>query len=406
MGKNTVVFFTKMSTNVSSSPAVVTASSNGTLQTGSGKGNGGLSDASSSSSLPVVLRVSQLDAHQLDNELLEIIFLKQLGKCFDCFDVNIASKYKEEMKLFLEFLLWFKTVRVSKPTPGMEMMNVTYLDEKGIAQFGSLREQQKWTLLLCGSVCKYLYSKATNFVANKCLPDETTSRVVKLLGTAHSVARTMNLILFLYSGKFPNVPQRVASVRFAHENPNAGRAMTFEYLNRALAMREITEVGKTVVMPMMESRGAREFFRRAKYVLGFRQQGGEAAARLEESDDDDEEEKEKEIENEDANRRKRKEKKSNKRLGGMMVRTIRDASTVRIGEDGFDEDVAICAACGDAPIPCNAFVAKRCGCSYCYYCAAARLEECKAEGNWKGFACENCATRINSFRRINLKTIE
>ena len=174
-----------------------------------------------------------MDAHQLDNELLEIVFLKQLGKCFDCFDESIASKYKEEMKVFLEFLLWFKTVRVSKPTPGMEMMNVTYLDEKGIAQFGSLREQQKWTLLLCGSLCKYLYSKATNFVANKCLPDDTTSRVVKLLGTAHSVARTMNLILFLYSGKFPNVPQRAANVRFAHENPNAGRAMTFEYLNRA-----------------------------------------------------------------------------------------------------------------------------------------------------------------------------
>ena len=50
-----------------------------------------------------------MDAHQLDNELLEIIFLKQLGKCFDCFDESIASKYKEEMKLFLEFSLWFKT---------------------------------------------------------------------------------------------------------------------------------------------------------------------------------------------------------------------------------------------------------------------------------------------------------
>ena len=132
-----------MSTNVSSSPAVVTASSNGTLQTGEGKGKGVSGDASSSSPLPVVLRVSQLDAHQLDNELLEIIFLKQLGKCFDCFDESIASKYKEEMKLFLEFLLWFKTVRVSKPTPGMEMMNVTYLDEKGSAQFWELKRAAK-----------------------------------------------------------------------------------------------------------------------------------------------------------------------------------------------------------------------------------------------------------------------
>ena len=140
-------------------------------------------------------------------------------------------------------------------------------------------------------------------------------------------------------------------------------------------------------------------------MLGFRQQG-ETVARLEEEEEEEEEEEsdyEEEIENEDTIK-KRKEKK-NRRRGGMM-RTLRDVSTVRVGEDGFDEDVSICAACGEAPIPCNAFVARRCGCSYCYYCAATRLEECKAEGNWKGFACENCATRINSFRRVNLRTID
>ena len=29
------------------------------------------------------------------------------------------------------------------------------------------------------------------------------------------------------------------------------------------------------------------------------------------------------------------------------MRTLRDVSTVRVGEDGFDEDVSICAACGE-----------------------------------------------------------
>jgi len=399
-----------MSSSLTSAPAVVTVPPSpkpGDLPSKSA-GNGDVSSSSSSSSsssgpfLPV-LRVSQLDAYALDNELLDVVFLKQLQKCVDIFNEQMSVQYKEEMTLFLEALFWYHTIRVDAPTPGMEMMNVTFVDNKGIAPFGTLRPRQKWTLLVCGSMCKYVYSKATNFVANKCLPDDKRSITVKALGTVHSVARTMNLILFLYSGKFPNVPQRVANVRFAHENPNAGRAMTFEYLNRALAMREIGEVGKTVVIPLVESRGVRELFRRAKYVLGFRQQG-ETVARLEEEEEEEEEsDYEEEIENEDTIK-KRKEKK-NRRRGGMM-RTLRDVSTVRVGEDGFDEDVSICAACGEAPIPCNAFVAKRCGCSYCYYCAATRLEECKAEGNWKGFACENCATRINSFRRVNLRTID
>ena len=394
-------------TTVTSSPAVVTAPSS--PKPGGGKNDDDVlsssTSSSSSSSLFPVLRVSQLDAHALDNELVESILLKQMQKCFDCVNDRVGVHYKEEMKLFLEFMLWYKTVRVDKATPGMEMMNVTFVDDRGIAPFGSLRGGQKWMLFMCGSMCKYAYSKATNYVANKCLPEDRSSKVVKVLGAVHSVARTMNLISFLYSGKFPNVPQRVARARFAHENPNAGRAMTFEYLNRALAIREIGEVGKTVVLPMVESRGAREFFRRAKYVLGFRR-GGDGSNIDEEGDEEEEEE---EIEDEDAIR-KRKEKKQNSKnrmLGGMMMtRTLRDVSAVRVGEDGFDEDVAVCAACGDEPVPCNAFVAKRCGCSYCYYCAAARLEECKAEGNWKGFACENCATRINSFRRVNLKTIE
>ena len=267
-----------MSSSLTSAPAVVTVPPSpkpGDLPSKSASGNGDVSSSSSSSSsgpfLPV-LRVSQLDAYALDNELLDVVFLKQLQKCVDIFNEQMSAVQRRD-DVILGSVVWYHTIRVDAPTPGMEMMNVTFVDNKGIAPFGTLRPRQKWTLLACGSMCKYVYSKATNFVANKCLPDDKRSITVKALGTVHSVARTMNLILFLYSGKFPNVPQRVANVRFAHENPNAGRAMTFEYLNRALAMREIGEVGKTVVIPLVESRGVRELFRRAKYVLGFRQQG-------------------------------------------------------------------------------------------------------------------------------------
>ena len=91
-------------TTVTSSPAVVTAPS--APKPGGGGKNGDDDDilsssTSSSSSLFPVLRVSQLDAHALDDELVESILLKQLQKCFDCVNDRVGAHYKEEMKLFL-----------------------------------------------------------------------------------------------------------------------------------------------------------------------------------------------------------------------------------------------------------------------------------------------------------------
>ena len=137
-----------MSSSLTSAPAVVTVPPSpkpGDLPSKSAGGNGDVSSSSSSSSsgpfLPV-LRVSQLDAYALDNELLDVVFLKQLQKCVDIFNEQMSVQYKEEMTLFLEALFWYHTIRVDAPTPGMEMMNVTFVDNKGLAPFGTLRPRQ------------------------------------------------------------------------------------------------------------------------------------------------------------------------------------------------------------------------------------------------------------------------
>ena len=124
------------SSSFTSAPAVVTVPPSPKPGGAPSKsaGNGDLSSSSSSSSsgpfLPV-LRVSQLDAYALDNELLDVVFLKQLQKCVDIFNEQMSVQYKEEMTLFLEALFWYHTIRVDKPTPGMEMMNVTKILNAG-----------------------------------------------------------------------------------------------------------------------------------------------------------------------------------------------------------------------------------------------------------------------------------
>ena len=62
---------------------------------------------------------SAINAYALDNELLDVVFLKQLQKCVDIFNEQMSVQYKEEMTLFLE-ALFGTTIRVDKPTPGWD----------------------------------------------------------------------------------------------------------------------------------------------------------------------------------------------------------------------------------------------------------------------------------------------
>ena len=361
-------------------------------------------DISSNSNLLNVLKVSQLDAYALDLELLDIL-TNQLLKAIKMLDENRAIKHREDLRFFTEILYWYHTTYKGKSTPGMEMMNVTYYDTK-FGRFGLLRYSQRIRLFLFGAILKYVNEKVQTFSARKLLPEHKVSKTLVMLQAIHSVMKTVNLVTFLYDGKFPNLAQRFAEVRFVHENPNAGRQMTFEYLSRALAVKELSEVGRGIVVPFMESRSFLDFTRRAKYLLGFRDNRRQRDSSSNNNDNRISEIEELELEESNQQQKQKAKKSTTAKRNGIEHNMIRDKSKTNVDTEGFDTDIAVCAACGDVPLHCNAFVARRCGCSYCYYCAAVRLEHAKLNGDWKGFACENCATRINSFRRINIRTVD
>ncbi|CAM9723496.1 unnamed protein product, partial [Phaeothamnion confervicola] len=76
---------------------------------------------------PEVMRVNQLDAGVLDNELHDLL-RTQLNRVFSMFQASSVERYKPEVEALLRLLLWRFTVWSRLPTPGMKLQSLRYGD--------------------------------------------------------------------------------------------------------------------------------------------------------------------------------------------------------------------------------------------------------------------------------------
>ena len=76
-----------------------------------------------------VLRVSQIDAGRLDGELASLL-REQFSKIFLTLRPDVPIAWQPEITLALDALVFYYTVYKSRPTPGMELMNLRYRDER------------------------------------------------------------------------------------------------------------------------------------------------------------------------------------------------------------------------------------------------------------------------------------
>ena len=75
-------------------------------------------------------------------------------------------------------------------------------------------------------------------------------RAVGHAENAHAVATLVNLLLFLRSGRFRTPWERLSRARLVYHEPNTARVVSFEYLNRQILWRELSDLA-LFVLPML-----------------------------------------------------------------------------------------------------------------------------------------------------------
>ncbi|KAJ8478981.1 hypothetical protein OPV22_022708 [Ensete ventricosum] len=219
-------------------------------------------------------RVNQFDAARLDVEMSAML-KEQLVKVFSLMKPGFLFQYEPELDAFLEFLIWRFSIWVDKPTPGNALMNLRYRDERAVPVGGKavrtglegpgLSVSQKIWYCLTTVGGQYLWSRVQSFSAFRRWGDSEQRSLARQswlllqrIEGLYKAASFFNLLVFLYSGRYRSIIERVLRARLVYGNPNMNRAVSFEYMNRQLVWNEFSEM-LLLLLPLLNSSSVKRF---------------------------------------------------------------------------------------------------------------------------------------------------
>ncbi|KAK4789421.1 hypothetical protein SAY86_016725 [Trapa natans] len=214
-----------------------------------------------------ISRVNQFDAARLDIEMSAML-KEQLVKVFSLMKPGMLFQYEPELDAFLEFLIWRFSIWVDKPTPGIGLMNLRYRDERASESRGKVRTGLEGSGLTVGQkiwYCiasvggQYIWARLQSFSAFRRWGDTEQRSFVRwawlLLQSVEGLYKAAsfgNLLVFLFTGRYRTLIERVLRARLVYGSPNMNRAVSFEYMNRQLVWNEFSEM-LLLLLPLLNS---------------------------------------------------------------------------------------------------------------------------------------------------------
>ncbi|KAG0502466.1 hypothetical protein HPP92_002538 [Vanilla planifolia] len=226
-------------------------------------------DSSQWPPIPITIsKVNQFDAARLDVEMSAML-KEQLVKVFALMKPGFLFQYEAELDAFLEFLIWRFSIWVDKPTPGNALMNLRYRDERRALTIGKevrtglegpgLSVSQKAWYCIASVGGQYIWARLQSFSAFRRWGDSEqrpmTRRIwvlIQRIEGLYKAASFSNLLLFLYSGRYRTLIERILRARLVYGSPNMNRAVSFEYMNRQLVWNEFSEM-LLLLLPLLNS---------------------------------------------------------------------------------------------------------------------------------------------------------
>ncbi|KAJ6963530.1 hypothetical protein NC652_001985 [Populus alba x Populus x berolinensis] len=238
------------------------------------------------SMIPIsISRVNQFDAARLDIEMSAML-KEQLVRVFSLMKPGMLFQYEPELDAFLEFLIWRFSIWVDKPTPGNALMNLRYRDERAMDSIGKDLEMkyrstsqilityldvrtglegpgltiaQKIWYCIATVGGQYTWARLQSFSAFRRWGDSEQRPLarrawifIQRIEGLYKAASFGNLLIFLYTGRFRNLIERVLQARLVYGSPNMNRAVSFEYMNRQLVWNEFSEM-LLLLLPLLNS---------------------------------------------------------------------------------------------------------------------------------------------------------
>ncbi|XP_015810872.3 peroxisome biogenesis factor 2 [Nothobranchius furzeri] len=201
-----------------------------------------------------VLRISQLDALELDSNLEQLLWT-QFTQCFQNCRPGVLTPVEPELKALLYLLLWRFTLYSSNATVGQSLLSLRYHDTYSSSPlYTPLSSRQKLGLAMLTLLPRWLQERSHHFLpclglGSRGAASESDDSLLRL-GLRNSLilvsgltklASLFNFLVFLRNGRHPTLAERIAGALTVFSKPNVVRDVPYQYMNRELLWHGFAE---------------------------------------------------------------------------------------------------------------------------------------------------------------------
>ncbi|XP_013863922.1 peroxisome biogenesis factor 2 [Austrofundulus limnaeus] len=213
-----------------------------------------------------VLRISQLDALELDSSLEQLLWT-QFAQCFQNCRPGLLTPAEPELKALLYLLLWRFTLYSNSATVGQSLLSLRYHSTSAPSlQYRPLSSGQKLGLAILTAGPSWLQERSLRLLP--CLglsfrgaPSERDDSLLRqrvrnaltLVSGFIKLASVINFLVFLRNGRHPVLSERISGARAVFSKPNVVRDVTYQYMNRELLWHGFAEF-LIFLLPLINAR--------------------------------------------------------------------------------------------------------------------------------------------------------
>ncbi|XP_041825003.1 peroxisome biogenesis factor 2 isoform X2 [Melanotaenia boesemani] len=213
-----------------------------------------------------VLRISQLDALELDSSLEQLLWT-QFSQCFQNCRPGVLTPLEPELRALLHLLLWRFTLYSSNATVGQSLLSLRYHSKSSSSQrYRPLSPRQKLGLALLTAGPRWLQERSHHLLpclglcsrgpmseGDSGLLQQGLRNALALVSGITKFASLLNFLVFLRNGRHPVLAERLTGAQAVFSKPNVIRDVTYQYMNRELLWHGFAEF-LIFLLPLINTR--------------------------------------------------------------------------------------------------------------------------------------------------------
>ncbi|KAF8165215.1 Pex12 amino terminal region-domain-containing protein [Crassisporium funariophilum] len=226
---------------------------------------------------PRIIRVGQLDAELLDQELAHLL-QDPISKALSIVSTSFKARFEPELSLLIQLTLYKLSIWDNGASYGARLQGLRYsvpsTSRRILAPSGLPRN----ALLLHGSLTlflPYLHNRLRSHALSHAWPDAPSSDyrrkawdALNSVESLHALFGLVNFIAFLWSGRYRTLSDRILKLSLIPSRRLVKRDVSYEFMNRQMVWHAFTEF-LLFLLPLVSARVIRRRVYRALSLLSM-----------------------------------------------------------------------------------------------------------------------------------------